>query len=118
MFSNFLRALAAVILLIGVALAQVQNGETSPSVPQSAAAPAKAQFFSGTVTQLDKKHITVSRTLVGKPAETRVFLIQPATKVAKSVKAKAKVTVRYTHEKSGDVALEVQVRSNWRFSRS
>lgn len=68
---------------------------------------------------LDKEHITVSRALVGKPTETRTFAIKPTTKVARAVKAKAKVTVRYRHEKNdGDVALEIQTRSSWRFSRS
>ncbi len=119
MWPHLLRLIAAALLLAGVALPQEQNDGTAPAPSSTTAPSVKPQFFSGTVTQLDKEHITISRALVGKPAETRVFVIKPATKVAKSIKAKTKVTVRYRHEKDlGDVALEIQVRSNWRFSRS
>ena len=117
MWPNLSRLLAAAFLLLGAALLFGQSGD-SPSHTQNAPS-SKPQFFSGTVTTLDKEHITVSRVLVGKPQETRTFLIKPTTKVAKSVKTKAKVTVRYRHENDdGDVALEIQIRSNWRFSRS
>lgn len=122
---NFLRLLMTALLLLGAALLQGQNGGTKTDASKHAAAaapsapPTKPQFFSGIVTTLDKEHITVSRVLVGKPAETRTFAIKAGTKVSKSVKTKAKVTVRYQHEKDdGDVALEIQIRSNWRFSRS
>lgn len=58
---------------------------------------------------MDHEHITVSRTSVGKPAVSRSFLIKPTTKLSRSLKVAAKVTVRYQHEDDGDVALEVQI---------
>lgn len=119
MWPNFSRLLAAVFLLLGTALIQGQSAGNDPATRTQTTPAPKPQFFSGTVTTLDKEHITVSRVLVGKAPETRTFAIKPTTKVAKSVKAKAKVTVRYRHENDdGDVALEIQIRSSWRFSRS
>ena len=116
MWLNLSRLSAAVVLLLGaVMLAQESpSGTPTPEPPST-----KPQFFSGTVTDLDHEHITVSRVVVGKAPETRTFIIKAATKVAKSLKAKAKVTVRYQHlEEDGDVALEIQIRSQWRFRAS
>ena len=121
MWHNFFRVLAAVLpLLLAVVLLEGQSAGTDTASPDpTTQSSAKAQFFSGTVTTLDKEHITVSRVLVGKPPETRIFTIKPTTKVAKSVKAKTKVTVRYEHlEDDGDVALEIQLRSAWRFPKA
>ncbi|MCU1295471.1 MAG: hypothetical protein JWP08_4321 [Bryobacterales bacterium] len=121
MWHNLSRVLAAILpLLLGVALLHGQSaGTDTASADPNTQSPSKAQFFSGTVTTLDKEHITVSRVLVGKPPETRTFAIKPTTKVAKSVKAKIKVTVRYQHdEDDGDVALEIQLRSAWRFPKA
>jgi hypothetical protein len=118
---NLFRVLAAVLpLLLAAVLLQGQSaGTDTASADPNTQSSTKPQFFSGTVTTLDKEHITVSRALVGKPPETRTFAIKPTTKVAKSVKAKTKVTVRYQHEEEdGDVALEVQLRSGWRFPKT
>ncbi len=47
---------------------------------------------------------------MGRPTVNRTFLINPQTKMRKSlVVPKAKVTVRYQHLPEGDVALEIQV---------
>lgn len=109
----------AAILLAGAALLQGQNTAVVHDQPAPAAQSPKPQFFSGTVTTLDSEHIIVSRVLVGKSPETRTFVIKPSTKLSKSVKEKSKVTVRYQHdEDDGDIALEIQVRSGWRFPRS
>jgi hypothetical protein len=119
MWPNLPRLLTAVMLLFGAVLLRGQDPGPDPANPASNSQSSKPQFFSGTVTTLDHEHITVSRSLVGKPPETRTFVITPNTKVAKSVKAKARVTVRYEHEEEeGDVALEIQIRSGWRFPRT
>lgn len=68
-------------------------------------------FFAGTVTELDDQHVTVSRTVAGRPPEERKFLIKANTKMNKSaLKLKSRVTVRYQHLPEGDVALEIQIR--------
>lgn len=87
-----------------LALAQIPDRPPPPPPPQT------AQFFAGTVTAVDSRHVTVSRTLVGRPTVTRTFLINSQTKMRKStVVPKAKVTVRYQHLAEGDLALEIQV---------
>jgi hypothetical protein len=83
-----------------------------------APAPPKAQFFGGTVTQLDASHITISRTPAGKPPEHRTFLITAKTKITKSVKLRSRVTVRYQHSADGDVALEVRLHPLMRTPRA
>ncbi len=83
-----------------------QTRETAPSPPLP-----RAQFFAGTVTELDAQHIRVSRTLVGHAPENRSFLITAHTKMNWSlIKVKSRVTVRYRHLPEGDVALDVQLR--------
>jgi hypothetical protein len=53
----------------------------------------------------------VSRKLVGRPLESRTFLIDANTRMNKaSIKVKSRVTVRYQRRPEGDLALEVQAR--------
>ncbi|HMF77803.1 MAG TPA: hypothetical protein VK604_19255 [Bryobacteraceae bacterium] len=78
---------------------------------QAAPSPAKPQFFAGSVVEIDPRHVKVSRTLVGRPNETRLFLINADTKInTLAVKVKARVTVRYNRLPEGDTALEIQLR--------
>ncbi|HWF46002.1 MAG TPA: hypothetical protein VG168_03270 [Bryobacteraceae bacterium] len=88
-------------------LGQIQlSGASDPP-----AASAKAQFFAGTVTDVSSGHVTVSRTLFGHPPEIRTFLINPKTKTNRIVRVRSRVTVRYESLPDGDVAIEIQVRS-------
>jgi hypothetical protein len=99
--------LAAVLLLHGPVEALAQDPETPPP----AAPAARPQFFAGTVTELDESHIKVSRKLVGRPLESRTFVIDAKTKMNKiTIRVKSRVTVRYRRQPDGDLALEVQVR--------
>jgi hypothetical protein len=87
-----------------------QTATTEPTTPQAQAAP-RPQFFAGTVVELDANHIKVTRTLVGRPTESRSFAINPSTKMNKAaIKLHNRVTVRYKHLNDGDVALEIQPR--------
>jgi hypothetical protein len=88
-------------------LAQPAENQGPPARP-------KAQFFAGIVTGLSSQHVTVSRSLVGRPRENRTFLIRPETKTSRPLRVRARVTVRYRHLPEGDVALEIQVRSQTR----
>jgi len=73
--------------------------------------PPKPQFFAGVVIEYDSEHLKVSRSLVGHPAETHVFDLDPKTKISKGgIKLKSRVTVRYEHGLEHDIALEIQVR--------
>jgi hypothetical protein len=98
--------LAAVILWHGPIEVLAQN----PDTPAPAAPVAKPQFFAGTVTELDESHIVVSRKLVGRPLESRTFLIDSKTRMNAVIKVKSRVTVRYRRRPEGDLALEVQAR--------
>ena len=74
-------------------------------------AAARQQFFAGIVTDLEANRITVSRSVLGRPAEHRTFLITQQTKLGKNLRTRVRVTVRYVNRPEGDVALEVLVRS-------
>jgi hypothetical protein len=80
-------------------------------VPPDAPKPPKPQFFAGVVIEADGEHVKVSRSLVGRPAETHVFAVDGKTKTPKGgIKVKSRVTVRYEHWPERDLALEIQVR--------
>lgn len=107
--------LTLAVCLWGIAAAPLQMAaQTIGPAP----APAKPQFFGGTVTQLDASHITISRTPPGKATEHRTFLITSKTRMTKSVKLRSRVTVRYQHSADGDVALEVRLRPFTRTPRA
>lgn len=105
---NVTRAIVA-LLFCGALwmLAKSAENQTAPPRP-------KAQFFAGIVTDLAPERVTVSRSLVGRPQENRIFLITRQTKMNRPLKVKARVTVRYRNLPEGDVALEIQVRSQTR----
>jgi hypothetical protein len=99
----------AVLLFSGALwiLAQAPGNQDAPPRP-------KAQFFAGIVTDVSREHVTVSRSLVGRPRENRTFLITRQTKMSRPVRIRSRVTVRYRSLPEGDVALEIQVRSQTR----
>lgn len=113
MLNRFLRpVIAALLCLCGMVVMPAQTPETPAPLP-------KAQFFAGTVTELDAQHVRVSRTLVGHAPENRSFLINSNTKMNRAtVKVKSRVTVRYRRLPEGDVALEVQLRPSTHQPRS
>jgi len=71
----------------------------------------KSEFFSGVVTVLADDKVTVFRTVLGKNAESRTFLINSETRVEGKMKVKARVTVRYAKDEDGDRALHIIVRA-------
>ncbi len=117
MWFKLMRLFATPLLLLSAAVIVAQTPENAPpsqepEAPAPKVQPApKAQFFAGTVTDVDHDHVTVSRTLVGKAPESRTFLIKPETKVSKTLRQKARVTVRYKSFPEGDVALEIRIHS-------
>jgi hypothetical protein len=86
-----------------------QQTNTAPPTPP----PPRPQFFAGTVTAITADQITVSRTIVGHPPDTRTFQITSKTKLNRTIcKPDAKVTVRYQRLPQGNVALQVLVHSD------
>lgn len=68
------------------------------------------EFYSGTVKELPVERVTVERQVVGKPAETRTFVLRPETKIEGKLSQRARVTVGYTACEEGDVAMRIIVR--------
>jgi len=68
------------------------------------------QTFSGLIVELSATKITVSRSILGKPAEKRTFSIKPDTRIEGKLRVHAKVTVGFVTTDQGDVARLVVVR--------
>ena len=67
-------------------------------------------FFAGTVASWDDQKIVVTRSVAAK-TEQRTFRITPETKVEGKLRAKVRVTVRYTSEDEGEIATLIVVRA-------
>lgn len=94
----------ALVLVSGLSLRSQTAAQATPKPP-------KPQFFAGQVMEVDATHIKVTRNLVGRPTETRVFVMDSNTKTpAAGLKPKTRVTVRYEHLPQQDLALEIQIR--------
>ena len=70
------------------------------------------QTFSGPIVEITATQITVSRSILGKPAEKHRFLIQSDTRIEGKLRVKAKVTVGYVTTDDGDIAKLVVVRTS------
>lgn len=97
-------SLPAVIVLLGL-------GGWVPLLSQAeeTGAAVKDAFFAGLVVEFKLDKVTVSRTVLGKN-ESRTFAVTADTKVEGRLGAKARVTVRYTSDDSGDTAVLIVVR--------
>jgi hypothetical protein len=67
------------------------------------------QTFSGPIVEVTATQITVSRSILGKPAEKRTFSIKSDTRIDGKLKVRTKVTVGYVTTDDGDVARLVVV---------
>ena len=82
------------------------HGDTSNREPKY------DQTFSGPIIEVTAAKITVSRSILGKPAEKRTFWIKSDTRIEGKLKVRAKVTVGYVTTDDGDVARLVVVRTS------
>lgn len=111
---NLSRSVIALLLLACGGPSQGQSASSSASSIVTSRS-SKPQFFAGVVVEADARQVRVSRNLVGRPTETRVFSIDAKTKTPKNgIKLKTRVTVRYQHLADKDLALEIQVRPSTR----
>lgn len=82
---------------------------TPPSeLPRSE--PEYENTFSGPIVELTAEKITVSRSILGKPAEKRTFWIKSDTRIEGKLKVKTKVTIGFVTTDDGDVARLIVVR--------
>ena len=86
-------------------LSKKENPQSEPSYEDT---------FSGSVVDLSAVKVTVSRSILGRPAEKRPFLIKPDTRVEGRLRVRAKVTVGFVSTDDGDVARLIVVRTNQR----
>ena len=68
--------------------------------------PSYEDTFSGPVVELSATKITVSRSILGRPAEKRTFLIKSDTRIEGRLRVRAKVTVGFVAKDDGDVQEE------------
>ena len=83
--------------------------ESAPSGSKSE--PKYDETFSGPIVEVSATKITVSRSILGKPAEKRTFWIKPDTRIEGKLRVRAKVTVGFVKTDDGDVARLVVVRT-------
>jgi len=87
-------------------LEKSSHGENSKSEPKY------DQTFSGPIVEVTATQITVSRSILGKPAEKRTFAIKADTRIEGKLKVRVKVTVGFVTTDDGDVARLVVVRTS------
>lgn len=99
----------AVVLLLLFAPCLGARSIPNSTPPLSLTKP-KSQFFAGVITRLSPGLVVVSRSIPGRAPEHRTFLITPKTKMARTLRLRLRVTVRFQRMIEGDIALEIQVR--------
>ena len=92
--------------------AQEDASAEKPHDNSAKSEPKYDQTFSGQIVELAAGKVTVSRSILGKPAEKHTFLIRSDTRVEGKLRVKAKVTVGYVSTDDGDVAKLVVVRTS------
>ncbi len=104
----------ATLLLVGGALLTSGGWSQEHASPDKSAGaksePKYDETFSGPIVELAAAKLTVSRSILGKPAEKRTFLIKPDTRIEGKLRVRAKVTVGFVTTDEGDVARLVVVR--------
>jgi hypothetical protein len=109
----------AILWFVGGALLTSGGWSQSPAHPDksggSKAEGAKSEpkydeTFSGLIVEVSSAKITVSRSILGKPAEKCTFWIKPDTRIEGKLRVRAKVTVGFVTTDEGDVARLVVVR--------
>jgi hypothetical protein len=88
------------------------SSESSSRGDNSKSEPKYDQTFSGPIVEVTATKITVSRSILGKPAEKHTFWIKPDTRVDGKLRVRVKVTVGYVTTDDGDVARLVVVRTS------
>jgi hypothetical protein len=104
----------AILLMLGASLftgfVWAQETELSKKDEQKSE-PSYDDTFSGPVVELSATKITVSRSILGQPAEKHTFLIKSDTRIEGRLRVRAKVTVGFVTKDDGDVARLIVVRT-------
>jgi hypothetical protein len=105
-------------MLVGALLSsgwsQEETGPAKSGGDKSSSAKSEPKYdetFSGPIVEVSATKITVSRSILGKPAEKRTFLIKSDTRIEGKLRVRAKVTVGFvTTDEGDDIARLVVVR--------
>lgn len=97
-------------LLTGAAWSQ-ETAKPDPARSEPKSEPKYDETFSGPIVEFSATKITVSRSILGKPAEKRTFWIKSDTRVEGKLRVRVKVTVGFVTTDEGDVARLVVVRT-------
>jgi hypothetical protein len=105
--------------MLGAAVLGTQAaGQGGPALEKTQSAPNEPEYedtFSGSILQVSAVAVTVSRSILGKPAEKRTFSINPETRIeGGKLRMNAKVTVGFVSTNDGDVARLIVVRTTQR----
>ena len=107
---DFTALLLAGLALAGIGLkAQDEEGPHQSETPKSE--PAYTDTFSGSIVEFSNAKVTVSRSILGKPAEKHTFVINPDTRIEGKLRVRVRVTVGFVSGDGGDVARLIVVRS-------
>lgn len=102
------------VLILGAGLIRVSGpaqDSTPPKPDDTKTEPKYDNTFSGPIMEFSATKITVSRSILGKPAEKRTFLVKTDTRIEGKLRVKAKVTVGFVTTDEGDIARLIVVRS-------
>ncbi len=100
---------------MGCAYAQEENASLHKTVQSDTnkSEPKYDETFSGSIVELTAAQITVSRSILGKPAEKHTFAIKPDTRIDGKLRVRVKVTVGYVTSDDGeDIARLIVVRGS------
>jgi hypothetical protein len=115
---------ATLLIVAGTLFAIGAGAQENASIPKSdsdkssqgdnaKSEPKYDETFSGPIVEVTATRITVSRSILGKPAEKHTFAIKPDTRIEGKLKVRVKVTVGYiTTDDGGDVARLIVVRTS------
>jgi hypothetical protein len=98
--------LAIFLLLAPLVLAQ----DSDQKQDGTKAEPQYDDTFSGPIVELTASKIIISRSILGKPAEKRTFVIKVDTRIEGKLHVRAKVTIGFITTDEGDVARLIVVR--------
>lgn len=96
------------IFLLLATLASAQDSDHKPDGTK--AEPPYDDTFSGAIVEFTAARIVISRSILGKPAEKRIFVIKTDTRIEGKLRVKAKITVGFITNDEGDVARLIVVR--------
>jgi hypothetical protein len=98
------------VLLCAAALTVIAPYSIAQEQPPPPQQKAQDTFFSGNVVSVTTDKLTVSRRTLTLSSVTRVFLLDANTQIEGTLKAKARVTVKFEKTDDGDRAVHIIVR--------